>query len=86
MSNIEKDMFKNGFQPLENEQLKDVAGGTSAAVMNPLLVMLEMYYHIAQEESNTAAKAEAVNVYNQTLEELTRQGIDCKEYKALQLP
>ena len=42
MSNIEKDMFKNGFQPLENEQLKDVAGGTSAAVMNPLLVMLEM--------------------------------------------
>ena len=86
MSNIEKETLKNGFQPLENEQLKDVAGGTGAAVMNPLLVMLEMYYHIAQEESNPAAKAEAVNVYNQTLDELTRQGIDCREYKALQLP
>ena len=50
-----------------------------------MLVMLEMYYHIAQEESNPAAKAEAVKVFNQTLDELTRQGIDCKEYKALQL-
>lgn len=86
MSNIEKETLKNGFQPLESEQLKNVTGGTGAAVMNPLLVMLEMYYHIAQEGNNPAAKAEAVNVYNQTLEELTRQGIDCKEYKALQLP
>lgn len=86
MSIVEKDTLKNGFQPLKNEQLKEVAGGTGAAVMNPLLVMLEMYYHIAQEESNPAAKAEAVKVFNQTLDELTRQGIDCKEYKALQLP
>ena len=54
-------------QQLEENQLEDVAGGNNEPVPNPLMVMLNMYYHIAMEETDPAAKAKAVREYNQTL-------------------
>ena len=68
-------------QQLEENQLEDVAGGNNEPVPNPLMVMLNMYYHIATEETDPAAKAKAVREYNQTLEQMLHEGIDCTGYR-----
>lgn len=65
--------------------LENVAGGNSAAAQNPLLGMLDMYYQIAMEENDPAKKAEAVRVYNRTLDQMMRDGVNCTGYRFIQM-
>ena len=67
------------------DSLEGVAGGNGAAVQNPLLGMLDMYYQIAMEESDPAKKAEAVRVYNRTLDQMMRDGVNCTGYRYIQM-
>lgn len=69
---------------INDSSLENVAGGNSAAVQNPLLGMLDMYYQIAMEETDPAKKAEAVRAYNQTLDKLMREGVNCSGYRFIQ--
>ena len=71
-------------ETISDSKLEGVAGGNGAAVQNPLLGMLDMYYHIAMEETNPAAKAEAVRVYNQTLDKLMHDGVNCTGFRFIQ--
>ena len=41
---------------INDSSLESVAGGNGAAVQNPLLSMLDMYYQIAMEENDPAKK------------------------------
>lgn len=70
---------------VSDDSLESVAGGNGAAVQNPLLGMLDMYYQIATEETDPAAKAEAVRVYNRTLEQMMRDGVNCTGYRFIQM-
>ena len=70
---------------INDSSLENVAGGNSAAAQNPLLGMLDMYYQIATEESDPAKKAEAVRVYNQTLDKLMHNGVNCTGYRFIQM-
>ena len=70
---------------VSDDSLESVAGGNGAAVQNPLLGMLDMYYQIAMEETDPAAKAEAVRVYNRTLEQMMRDGVNCTGYRFIQM-
>ena len=70
---------------INDSSLENVAGGNSAAAQNPLLGMLDMYYQIAMEETDPAKKAEAVRVYNQTLDKLMRDGVNCTGYRFIQM-
>ena len=70
---------------VSDDSLENVAGGNGAAVQNPLLGMLDMYYQIAMEETDPAAKAEAVRVYNRTLEQMMRDGVNCTGYRFIQM-
>jgi ABC-type amino acid transport substrate-binding protein len=65
--------------------LESVAGGNDTAVQNPLLGMLDVYYQIAMSETSPAAKAEAVRVYNRTLEQMMRDGVNCTGYRYIQM-
>ena len=67
------------------DSLENVAGGNSAAAQNPLLGMLDMYYQIAMEENDPAKKAEAVRVYNRTLDQMMRDGVNCTGYRFIQM-
>ena len=71
-------------EAVSNDSLESVAGGNGAAVQNPLLGMLDMYYQIAMEETDPAAKAEAVRVYNQTLDKLMHDGVNCTGFRFIQ--
>ena len=71
-------------EAVSDDSLESVAGGNGAAVQNPLLGMLDMYYQIAMEETDPAAKAEAVRVYNRTLEQMMRDGVNCAGYRFIQ--
>ena len=71
-------------EAVSDDSLESVAGGNGAAVQNPLLGMLDMYYQIAMEETDPAAKAEAVRVYNRTLEQMMRDGVNCTGYRFIQ--
>ena len=70
---------------VSDDSLESVAGGNGAAVQNPLLGMLDMYYQVAMEETDPAAKAEAVRVYNRTLEQMMRDGVNCTGYRFIQM-
>ena len=70
---------------VSDDSLESVAGGNGAAVQNPLLGMLDMYYQIAMEETDPAAKAEAVRVYNRTLEQMMRDDVNCTGYRFIQM-
>ena len=72
-------------ETISDSKLEGVAGGNGAAVQNPLLGMLDMYYQIAMEETDPAAKAEAVRVYNRTLEQMMRDGVNCTGYRFIQM-
>ena len=72
-------------EAVSDSMLENVAGGNGAAVQNPLLGMLDMYYQIAMEETDPAAKAEAVRVYNRTLEQMMRDGVNCTGYRFIQM-
>ena len=72
-------------EAVSDDSLESVAGGNGAAVQNPLLGMLDMYYQIAMEETDPAAKAEAVRVYNRTLEQMMRDGVNCTRYRFIQM-
>ncbi len=72
-------------EAVSDDSLESVAGGNGAAVQNPLLGMLDMYYQIAMEETDPAAKAEAVRVYNRTLEQMMRDGVNCTGYRFIQM-
>ncbi len=71
-------------ETISDSKLEGVAGGNGAAVQNPLLGMLDMYYQIAMEETDPAAKAEAVRVYNQTLDKLMHDGVNCTGFRFIQ--
>ena len=47
--------------------------------------MLDMYYQIAMEESDPAKKAEAVRVYNRTLDQMMHDGVNCTGYRYIQM-
>ena len=70
---------------INDSSLENVAGGNSAAAQNPLLGMLDMYYQIAMEENDPAKKAEAVRVYNRTLDQMMRDGVNCTGYRYIQM-
>ncbi|MBR7075162.1 MAG: hypothetical protein IKI39_08655 [Oscillospiraceae bacterium] len=70
---------------INDSSLESVAGGNGAAVQNPLLGMLDMYYQIAMEESDPAKKAEAVRVYNRTLDQMMHDGVNCTGYRYIQM-
>ena len=72
-------------EAVSDSMLENVAGGNGAAVQNPLLGMLDMYYQITMEETDPAAKAEAVRVYNRTLEQMMRDGVNCTGYRFIQM-
>ena len=74
----------NKQEMINDSTLENVAGG-NGAVQNPLLGMLDMYYQIAMEETDPAKKAEAVRVYNQTLDKLMRDGVNCTGYRFIQM-
>ena len=76
---------RRGAACLADEKLGGVTGGTSLRTANPLVGMLDMYYRTAREETDPAAKAEAVRVYNETLEKLTREGVNCAGYRPFQM-
>lgn len=75
----------NKQEMINDSTLENVAGGNGAAVQNPLLGMLDTYYQIAMEETDPAKKTEAVRVYNQTLDKLMRDGINCTGHKFIQM-
>ena len=61
--------------------MEQVTGGNTVYDGNPLMGMLDMYYRMAMEESNPALKADAARRYNQTLDQLMSQGVNCAGYR-----
>ena len=70
---------------INDSSLESVAGGNGAAVQNPLIGMLDMYYQIAMEERKKKKKAEAVRAYNVTLDKLMHDGVNCTGYRYIQM-
>ena len=78
------DHAENAMHPPDERSLEEVSGGNNAAVPNPLMMMLDMYYQIAMEKTDPLARADAVKVYNQTLEKMIREGGNCAGYSFIQ--
>lgn len=77
--------MKNANQ-MEDFHLEEITGGSNGPFEgNPLTGMLDTYYQIAREEKNPAAKAEAARVYNETLDNLLHQGVNCAGYRHIQI-
>ncbi len=72
---ISDNMQKNTeIKKLAGDEMESVTGGQGGYVPNPMMVMLDMYYQTAMEQTEPAAKAEAIRVYNHTLEKMMRRG------------
>ena len=77
--------MENTMKKMDDSLTEQLSGGNGAYDGNPLMGMLDMYYQIAMEETNPAAKAEAVRVYNRTLEQMMRDGVNCTGYRFIQM-
>ena len=75
--------MENTIEKMEDSQIGQIAGGSGIYEGNPLMGMLDMYYQMAAEEANPAVKADAVRRYNQTLDQLMGQGVNCAGYRHL---
>ena len=78
-------MIKNTVKKIEDVQMEQVTGGNSVYDGNPLTGMLEMYYQMAMEVADPAARAEAAAVYNETLDKLLAEGVNCAGYRHIQI-
>ena len=72
-------------QKLDDSLMEHVTGGIGVYDGNPLMGMLDMYYQMATEETNPELKADAARLYNQTLDQLMRQGVNCAGYRHIQM-
>lgn len=76
---MEKDRTK-----MEDCQIEQVVGGNGVYEGNPLIGMLEMYYRMAMEETDPAAKAKAAETYNRTLDRMMSEGVNCAGFRHIQ--
>ena len=77
---VEKNRIK-----MEDGRIEQVVGGNGVYEGNPLTGMLDMYYQIAMEETEPAAKAEAAETYNRTLDKLMSEGVNCAGYRHIRV-
>ena len=71
---------------IKDFRLEEITGGSSGPFEgNPLTGMLDTYYQVAMEEKNPAARAEAARVYNETLDNLMHQGVNCAGYRHIRI-
>ena len=73
--------MENTLKKMEDSRAEQAAGGNGVYDGNPLMGMLDLYYQIAMEETNPALKADAARSYNQTLDQLMSQGVNCAGYR-----
>ena len=73
--------MENTLKKMEDSRAEQAAGGNGDYDGNPLMGMLDLYYQIAMEETNPALKADAASRYNQTLDQLMSQGVNCAGYR-----
>ena len=73
--------MENTLKKMEDSRAEQAAGGNGGYDGNPLMGMLDLYYQIAMEETNPALKADAASRYNQTLDQLMSQGVNCAGYR-----
>ncbi len=66
---------------IEDRQAEEISGGNGVYDGNPLMGMLDMYYQMAMEETDPVRKADAARCYNETLERLMSQGVNCAGYR-----
>ena len=71
----------NTMKKMDDSLTEQLSGGNGIYDGNPLMGMLDMYYRMAMEESNPALKADAARRYNQTLDQLMSQGVNCAGYR-----
>ncbi len=76
--------MKDTIKKMEDIQVEQAVGGNGIYDGNPLMVMLDMYYQVALEETDPERKADAVRCYNQTLDQLMSQGVNCAGYRHIQ--
>jgi hypothetical protein len=75
----------NKANQMEDYRLEEITGGSAPIGGTPLTGMLDTYYQIAMEEKKPAARAEAARVYNETLDNLLRQGVNCAGYRHIRI-
>lgn len=68
-------------QRIDDSQMEKIVGGTGVYAGNPLMGMLDMYYQMAMEAQDPVAKADAARTYNETLDKLMHQGVNCAGYR-----
>lgn len=71
----------NTMKKMDDSLTEQLSGGNGIYDGNPLMGMLDMYYRMAMEETNPALKADAARSYNQTLDQLMSQGVNCAGYR-----
>ncbi len=77
--------MENTMKKMDDSLTEQLSGGNGAYDGNPLMGMLDMYYQMAMEEMNPELKVDAASRYNQTLDQLMSQGVNCAGYRHIQM-
>ena len=75
--------MEDTMKKMEDSRAEEAACGNGVYDGNPLMGMLDMYYRMAMEETNPELKADAARRYNQTLDQLMSQGVNCAGYRRI---
>ena len=73
--------MEDTMKKMEDSRTEQASGGNGVYDGNPLMGMLDMYYRMAMEETNPELKADAARRYNQTLDQLMSQSVNCAGYR-----